>query len=76
LNNVVRAINNYAIWDLYTYDPIVEDLIKTVAQSIEKHNTSHDATTTLNPSIAPTSNPPMEGMSTQLLMANSSRSQK
>jgi hypothetical protein len=59
LNNVVRAIINYAIWNSYTYDLAVEDLVKTVAQSIEEYNTSHDATITSNHNIASTSNQPI-----------------
>jgi hypothetical protein len=54
-NNVIRKITDYAIWNLYTYDPIVENLDKTFAQTIEEHDTSHDATTTSNLNIAPTS---------------------
>jgi hypothetical protein len=61
LNNLIRAITNYAIWDSYTYDPIVEDLVKTITQSIEEHNISHEATTISFYSIAPTSNQPMQG---------------
>ena len=76
LNNVVRVIMDYAIWNLVTYDPIVEDLFKKVAQSFEERNTSHDAITTSNPSVAHTSNQPMQRVSTQLPLANSTRSHK
>jgi hypothetical protein len=44
---------------LLTEIVLVEDLVKMVAQSIEEHNTSHDATTTSNPNIDPTLNQPM-----------------
>jgi hypothetical protein len=59
LNNVIRPITNYVVWDSYTFDPIMEDLVKTIAQSIEEYNLSHDAITTSNPNIAPISNQPM-----------------
>jgi hypothetical protein len=75
LNNIFREIINYAILNLYIYDPIMEDLVKTVVQSIEEHNTSCDttitATTTSNPSIAPISNQQMYGEYTQLHLTSS-----
>jgi hypothetical protein len=49
LNNVIRPITNYVVWDSYTFDPIMEDLVKTIAQSIEEYNLSHDAITTSKP---------------------------
>jgi hypothetical protein len=64
LNNIVKTITDYTIWDSYTYDPIVEDLVKIVVQSIEEHNVSQDVTTSSNPSIVRISNQPMQREST------------
>ena len=33
LNNAVMVISNYAIWNTYTYDPIVEEFIKTIRRN-------------------------------------------
>ena len=65
LNNVIRAITNYAIWDSYTYDPIVEDHIIIIFGYIGVHDDVGVAITSILDD-AHISNPRIEGVHAQL----------
>lgn len=64
LNDGVRAITNYVIWDLYTYDRIEEDLINTIGRNDIYKNVGVATTSTLD--NAPTSNQPTQWVHVQL----------
>lgn len=52
LNNFIRGIIGYSIWDLYTYDPIMEDFIKTIGRNGLNDNVGVSNTLTLDNALA------------------------
>lgn len=55
LNNVVKVVANYVFWD--PYDPIVEDLVKTIRTNGINDDVGVSTTSTFD--NAPTSNQPI-----------------